>query len=326
MMRKTRRWKYVAAAVGLFAALVYVSNSSLLADPVGDRPYLIAHRGVAQQFAREGLTGKTCTAARMLPPEHEYLENTIPGIQAAFDFGADMVEFDVHRTIDDRFAVFHDWTVDCRTEGSGVTRDHTLADLQQLDIGHGYTADGGKNWPFRGKGVGMMPSLAEVLARFPDRDFIIDIKGNDRDEGRLLAERLAVLIVDRPGEIAVYGGPDAVEAIEERLPGIRSITRPQLKRCLKKYIALGWTGHVPEACRETILTVPANIAPWLWGWPNRLQQRMDAIGTRVVLLGDYDGAHSQGFDDPGRFRALPANYSGGIWTDRIDLIGPEARR
>jgi len=28
-----------------------------------------------------------------------------------------------------------------------------------LDIGYGDTADGGKSWPFRGKGVGMMPSL-----------------------------------------------------------------------------------------------------------------------------------------------------------------------
>lgn len=40
-------------------------------------------------------------------------------MQAAFDHGADVVEFDVHRTADDRFAVFHDWTIDCRTEYDG---------------------------------------------------------------------------------------------------------------------------------------------------------------------------------------------------------------
>ncbi|MEZ4555866.1 MAG: glycerophosphodiester phosphodiesterase family protein [Caldilineaceae bacterium] len=56
--------------------------------------------------------------------------------------GADVVEFDVHRTSDDQFAVFHDWTLDCRTDGTGVTRDQTLADLQTLDIGYGYTGDG----------------------------------------------------------------------------------------------------------------------------------------------------------------------------------------
>ncbi|MFC3523032.1 glycerophosphodiester phosphodiesterase family protein [Streptomonospora nanhaiensis] len=54
----------------------------------------------------------------MDPPEHPYLENTIAGMRAAFDAGADQVEFDVHRTADDRFAVFHDWEVDCRTEAA----------------------------------------------------------------------------------------------------------------------------------------------------------------------------------------------------------------
>ena len=58
-----------------FAAFVYLNNASWLADPIGDRPYLIAHRGLAQAFSREGLTGKTCTAARMIPTGHLFLEN-----------------------------------------------------------------------------------------------------------------------------------------------------------------------------------------------------------------------------------------------------------
>jgi glycerophosphoryl diester phosphodiesterase len=72
-----------------------------------------------------------------------------------------------------------------------------------------------------------------------------------------------------------------------------------------------------------VLLVPANVAPWLWGWPNRLIQRMDRVGTRVVMIGHYGGGgHSQGFDDPDQLTELPRGYSGGIWTDRIDLIGP----
>ena len=110
-----------------------------------------------------------------------YLENTIASIEAAFAAGADIVEFDVHPTTDGHFAVFHDWTVDCRTEGHGVTREHTLAELKALDIGYGYTADGGKTFPFRGKGVGLMPSLDEVLAAFPMRRLLINVKSNDPD-------------------------------------------------------------------------------------------------------------------------------------------------
>jgi len=324
-MRTTRfkRLKLVAAAAGILAALIYLNNTSMLADPVGTRPFLVAHRSLGQGFRLEGLTGKTCTASRMLPSEHAYLENTISAMEAAFGYGADVIEFDVHRTVDDRFAVFHDWTVDCRTEGNGVTREHTLEALQKLDIGYGYTSDEGKTWPFRGKGVGMMPSLEQVLEAFPDRGFVIDVKSNDADEGELLAERLAALSAGQKVEIVVTGGPRPVGVIRERVPQVRTITRPQLKRCLTRYIAVGWSGHVPSDCRRSLLTLPANVAPWLWGWPDRLLQRMDKVGTRVVLIGDYGGERfSMGFDDPQRLTELPAGYSGGIWTNRIDLIGP----
>lgn len=324
--KRFQRLKIATASLALLAVLIYLNNASFLAEPIGDRPFLFAHRGLGQGFSKEGLTGKTCTASRMLPPEHGFLENTIPGIQAAFDYGADVVEIDVRRTADDRFAVFHDWTIDCRTEGEGTPREHTLEELQKLDVGYGYTADGGKTWPFRGQGVGMMPSLEQVLATFPDRGFMIDVKSNDAEEGRLLADRLEELGADREGEILAHGGPRPIGVIRERLPHIRTITRPQLKRCLTRYIALGWTGHVSAACGRSVLTVPANVAPWLWGWPNRFLQRMDRVGSRVVLIGDYGGEKfSTGFDDPGRLESLPEDYSGGIWTDRIDLIGPAVR-
>ena len=50
---------------------------------------------------------------------------------------------------------------------------------------------------------------------------------------------------------------------------------------------------------------------------------MDRVGTRVVLLGDYGGeGHSSGFNEPGKVSELPRDYSGGIWTNRIDLLAP----
>ena len=38
-------------------------------------------------------------------------------------------------------------------------REASMSYLRTLDIGYGHTADGGKTFPFRGKGVGLMPSL-----------------------------------------------------------------------------------------------------------------------------------------------------------------------
>ena len=116
------------------------------------------------------------------PAEHRFLENTLAAFSAAFAAGADIVEFDVHPTTDGAFVVFHDWTLDCRTDGHGGTREHSLAELKALDVGYGYTADGGKTFPFRGAGVGLMPTLDEVLAAFPGRRFLINVKSDDPSE------------------------------------------------------------------------------------------------------------------------------------------------
>ncbi len=49
---------------------------------------LLAHRGLAQTFSMEGITGDTNTAAIIYEPEHPYLENTLTSIEAAFAAGA----------------------------------------------------------------------------------------------------------------------------------------------------------------------------------------------------------------------------------------------
>lgn len=325
-MRRFKIKRLIAVAIAALGLCLYLNNASFLAAPLGSAPILVAHRGLSQDFDRDGLENDTCTATRLLPTPHEYLENTIPSMAAAFDYGADIVEFDIHPTTDNHFAVFHDWTVDCRTNGTGVTREHTLASLQDLDIGYGYTADDGQTYPFRGQGIGMVPSLETVLSTFPDRKFVINIKSQDPNEGALLTERLAELSPERQAQIMVYGAAQPVNIIRAQLPPIRTLWPRRLKQCLSRYLAWGWTGRVPAVCQRNMLMVPANYARWMWGWPNRFLQRMDQVGTRVFLIGDYDGeGFSQGFDDPQRLKELPSNYAGGIWTDRIDLIGPAVR-
>lgn len=87
-----------------------------------------------------------------------------------------------------------------------------------LDVGYGYTADGGKTYPFRGKGIGLMPSLDEVLDYFPDRCLLIHIKSNDRNEGKLLAEYLRKFSQERLAQLTFYGGDEPIEALKEELP------------------------------------------------------------------------------------------------------------
>jgi glycerophosphoryl diester phosphodiesterase len=314
--------------LGIVLALVYLNNTSLLATGRDSRPTLLAHRGLHQTFPAEGLKGDTCTAERIAPPEHGYLENTLASMRAAFAAGADVVELDVHATTDGHFAVFHDRTLDCRTEATGLTREHTLAELKALDIGYGYTADGGKTFPFRGKGVGLMPSLDEVVAAFPDRRLLIDIKSDVPADGEKLAERLARLPPPQLSRLMVYGGDRPVAAVRARLPQLKTMSRASLRGCLLAYIGMGWSGWVPASCRGGLLLIPVNVAPWLWGWPGRFLARMDAAGTEVLAAGAWDGGFSRGIDDAEALAALPRGYTGGIWTNRIERIAPlvSARR
>ncbi|PYE89763.1 glycerophosphodiester phosphodiesterase family protein [Phyllobacterium leguminum] len=318
-----RFFKIAGVAAGAFAVTAFAVNTDLLAPEERPRPLVIAHRGLGQTFSREGLQNDTCTATRIFQPEHPYLENTIEGFKAAFAAGADIVEFDVHPTTDGQFAVFHDWTIDCRTEGTGVTRKQSLADLKKLDIGYGYTADGGKTFPFRGKGAGLIPSLDEVLAAFPDRRFLINIKSNDEREGHLLAARLNTLPPEQRANIMVYGGGKAIDTFKASSPETKVLGTDGAIRCFIRHALLGWSGYVPQDCRQTLFMVPANFAPFIWGYPNRLAARLEDHGSLLVTLGHNNGEKSTtGVDDEQTLRRIPARFNGAIWTNRVDRIGP----
>jgi glycerophosphoryl diester phosphodiesterase len=326
-MPRRRKLAWTAVILLVFALAVWANNSSWLHAAGAARPTLLAHRGVYQNFSHEGLKNDSCTAQRILPPTHGFLENTVASMDAAFKAGADIVEFDIHPTTDGQFAILHDWTLDCRTNGTGVTREHSMAELKTLDIGYGYTADGGKTFPFRGKGVGMMPSLDEVLARFPDKRFLINIKSNDPVEGDLLAARLAKLAPEQRALLMAYGGDRPIARLRDTLSDLPVMSGPSLKRCLMRYIGIGWTGYVPESCRTSLLLLPVNIAPWIWGFPNILVARMRAAGTPVFVTGLYGaGEFTTGIDDEALMARLPAGFDGGIWTNRIEQIGPLVRK
>lgn len=321
-MRK--RW-VVLGALTLAAGALFIFNTSLLAAPSGELT-LLAHRGVHQDYHRENLDNDTCTAERIFAPTHDFIENTLLSMQAAFDAGADMVEIDIHPTTDGEFAVFHDWTVDCRTDGEGVTRELTMAYLRTLDLGYGYTADDGQTYPLRGHGIGMMPSLREVLEAFPERRLLINFKSRDSDEADRLLAYLQAMPRANLERLSFYGAAPAVR-MRELLPHARVTGRRQLMSCARSYMLTGWSGHIADACRNTIVFVPSNYGWVAWGWPNRFLQRMRDVNTEVILVaplhrGERPGVG--GIDDAATFASVPANWRGGVATDRIEVIGPLA--
>ena len=298
-----------------------INNTNLFTKQSAQEPLLLAHRGLAQTFEISNVENDTCTAEMIHKPEHPFLENTIPSMEAAFSKGADLVEFDIKPTKDGQFAVFHDWTLDCRTNVQGTTLDYKMDELKKVDIGYGYTYDNGKTFPFRGKGIGLMPSLDEVLSYFPERPFLLHIKSNDAKEGEQLAQVLAKLPEERLSLLSVYGGDEPIAALKAKLPSLRVMSKETMKSCLIPYILVGWTGYVPDACENTQLHLPEKIAPFLWGWSGKFIHRMEKSNTRVIVVAG-DGGFSEGFDSANDLERLPANYNGWIWTNRIDTIAP----
>ena len=57
-------------------------------------------------------------------------ENTMAAFRRALDIGADGIELDVHMRADGRLVVIHDETVDRTSNGKGLVKDKTLAELK----------------------------------------------------------------------------------------------------------------------------------------------------------------------------------------------------
>lgn len=324
MKRRTKIFLWVFAAT---VAWFTLSNASFLApDPTGKR-VLIAHRGVSQLFDHTGVTDESCTATRIHPPEHDYIENSLPSMKAAIGRDAGMVKFDVAGTKDGQVAVFHDWTLDCRTDGKGPIRDHTMAQLKALDIGYGYTADGGRTFPLRGKGVGLMPSLDEVLAALGHASLLINFKSRDPEEAeRVLASFARAGIDANDPRFGFFGNARLIQVIRAKAPKAWTMDPVAAKRCTKDYIKFAWSGWYPESCVGGTIMVPLDTQWAYWGWPDRLQDRAAKHGTRVLLTGPRgDEKGGMGLSEVNQLTKVPASFTGYVWIDDIYNLGPALR-
>ena len=107
-------------------------------------------------------------------------ENTLEAFRSAYELGVDVIETDVHLTKDGKIVIWHDPTLERNTNGSGTLESHTLSELKALDAGYTFTKDGGKTYPFRGKGV-QLATLDEALKALPDARFNIDLKSQEEE-------------------------------------------------------------------------------------------------------------------------------------------------
>lgn len=317
MTPRQRRLARAIAALLLIAALAVGYVLFPWPIPAATSFELVAHRGVHQTHPSRdaGVTDDTCTAAIIDPSTHGYIENTIPSMEAAFAAGATAVELDIHRTADDELIVFHDWTLDCRTNGTGVTNEQTVAYLKSLDIGHGYTADGGRTFPLRGTGIGLMKTLPEILAAFPDEAFIIHDKDGDAETSALLARYLQTISSQQRARLTYWGG-DGLATIQQGAPEIGPyfFSPNDLRGCLGDYLfRMLLTGALPARCQHQIIGIPYSMLGDIPGWPHLILARAHQAGARVFII-DVDTP-----EELADIADLPLD---GIQTNRIEVIGP----
>ncbi|WP_431133791.1 glycerophosphodiester phosphodiesterase [Psychroserpens mesophilus] len=91
-------------------------------------------------------------------------ENTIASIEKALEFDVDAIEVDVHKCKSGELVVFHDFTLDRMTNGSGEVSKHTLKQLKNLKVNGQYE----------------IPTLEQVLDTIDKKCIInIELKGRD---------------------------------------------------------------------------------------------------------------------------------------------------
>ncbi len=148
------------------------------------RPLISAHRGFS-------------TAAP---------ENTLPALEAARRAGADVAEIDVRLTRDGQVVLMHDRSVERTTNGAGLVKDLTLAEIKALDAGSWFDPR------FRGEHV---PTLAEVLEWSGGRlGLLIELKNYPYRELPLVERTIDLIEAHHAQEFAVPAGFDHVMLAE----------------------------------------------------------------------------------------------------------------
>ena len=153
-------------------------------------------------------------------------ENTLAAFDLGLQAGADGLELDVHLSSDDVPVVHHDSTLDRTTSASGPLASRTAADLARVDAGWRFAGHG--DYPFRQQGVGI-PSLRDVLRKYPDVPVIIDMKVDTREMGEAVAREVrAAGAADRV--CAAGFGARSAAAARAALPDMAcSATRPEAR-------------------------------------------------------------------------------------------------
>ncbi len=174
-------------------------------------------------------------------------ENTLAAFELAAREGADAFELDVRLSLDGAPVVIHDHSLDRTTDGTGMVRAHTLAQLRAVDAGARFTRDRGRTFPYRGTGL-TIPTLGEVLWTFPKMPVLVEVKEPEAQE----AVRRVLLEEDALGRcVPASDLGAALDAFRDE-PFTRAASAKEVSEL---YWAVMWRRRIPQVGYRT-LSVP----------------------------------------------------------------------
>jgi glycerophosphoryl diester phosphodiesterase len=239
-------------------------------------------------------------------------ENTLPSFERALEIGVDVLETDVHMTADGHIVVSHDG--DGRRM-AGVPRriaDCTLAELRRWDAGRGFVDASGR-MPFAGRGLAV-PTLAELLERFPSARFNLDVKQRHPPMVEPLLALLRAHGAEERVTLASFYG-DVMLAVRRGFHGATALAQNEVLRLVLTPLSiLRRTGVAGTAVQVPTRAGPFDLAS------RAFVDKCHALGLRVEywtvndpLVADVlldRGADGLISDDPARLKPLVDRYRG----------------
>jgi glycerophosphoryl diester phosphodiesterase len=104
-------------------------------------------------------------------------ENTLDAFEIAVGLGYKYLETDAHVTEDGVLVAFHDERLDRVTDRTGAIAELGIVEVEAADAGYTFSLDGGRSFPFRGRGI-RVPRLEEILVRWPAARINVDPKSD----------------------------------------------------------------------------------------------------------------------------------------------------
>lgn len=242
-----------------------------------DRPLNFAHRGAS----------------------FEAPENTLAAFLLAAELGADGIELDVQLSKDGETAVIHEFSLEASTDGHGLVRERTMAELQELDAGSWFDP------VFAGQQI---PTLQEVVEAVGQQMLLnIELKTASLQDSHLAKAVVRIIEENHLSDRVVVSSFNhlvlrTVRKLNPKIPlgllASRDMPLPLRRTWLRPWIR-------PEALHPSYEMIDANYAHWA-------KER----GYRI---------HTWTVDDPGTMWQMMRLGVDMIITNRPDLLGQVLR-